>query len=408
MSETAGPSTLDDLFKTKTKVAFKALGGRAKVVYWHFGVAKALETLGYRFAGGLRAPGEARPYGPTILNPLIGSSAGALFACLVAASDKTIDEVAKVRAPAELVFQRTPVDLKSYFRRIRNHTEYRTGRKFRLADLRLIDFAAITARYTVQGLERFIRESVTRDGNRFEDLRTELYILATELDKPRTVVFGGKTSEQLNDYIYQNGVSVSEAAACSMSLPPIYAPAVVSRDGKPTYYIDGELRDPYTTNVAEDSGADLVFVSSVYQAYQFSDAFGSLFNIGMLGIYPQSRDQSMDAKKQIAIYNRRKIDQAIAAVQAFSDRLLSPEQRETLIHLLEIHLEYRRRNTIIYIAPFRDLELYRIDPFDLSEATKRLVMLKGYDRTFQVLQERGLLKRSTQTVFAPAPQPSAG
>ncbi len=405
MSDPSGPSTMDDLFKTKTKVAFKALGGRAKVVYWHFGVAKALESLGYHFVGGPRASGEARPYGPFLLNPVIGSSAGALFACLVAASDRPIDEIAKIRAPAEAVFQRTPVDLRSYFRRVRNHTEYRTGRTFRLADLRLIDFAAITARYTVQGLERFIRQEVTQGMNRFEDLRTELYILATELDNPRTVVFGEKSSDQINDYVYRSGASVSEAAACSMSLPPIYAPFPVSQDGKKTYYIDGELRDPYTTNVAEESGADLIFVSSVYQAYQFSDTFGSLFNIGLLGIYPQSRDQSMDAKKQIAIYNRRKVERALATVETFAQRLLLKEQREALIQLLEIHLDFRRRNTIIYIAPYQDLELYRVDPFDLSEQTKRLVMLKGYDRTFQVLEEQGFLKRFGKTVFAPAPPP---
>ena len=126
-----------------------------------------------------------------------------------------------------------------------------------------------------------------------------------------------------------------------------------------------------------------------------------MFDRGILGVYPQSRDQSMDAKRQMAIYNRRRIHRTIQAVEALAEHMLTPEQRDSLMKVLEMHLEYRRKNTLIYIAPVKDLDLYRVDPFDLSEGTKRLVMIKGYDRTFRALEEQGYLRRSPK-VFAPA------
>jgi predicted acylesterase/phospholipase RssA len=382
----------EKVFADRRKAAFKALGGRAKAVYWHLGVSKALETVGFRFVGGVRVGDEPREYGGTVFNPVIGSSAGALFTAFVARG-YTIDELFSVRIRPEYVFQRNPIHPLRYLRRVGRVVQYRTGKPFRLRDLRLGDLLAWRALYTPQGLERYVREELLKGVNRFEQLRAELYIIATELDDPRVVVFGEKDSGQIYDYKYVSGASISEAAAASMAFPPIYAPCSVAVGRERKYYMDGELRDPFSTHVAEDSGADLVVVSSVYQPFQFSKELGSLFRFGLAGVYPQARDQSLHAKQQNAVLQRRKMAAAVDFVYEYTRRYLPQEVCERLAEELEHRLDCRRRNFIIYINPERDLEVYRVHPFDFSEEARKLVIRHGFARAMEVMCQHGVIEQ---------------
>ena len=62
--------------------------------------------------------------------------------------------------------------------------------------------------------------------------------------------------------------------------------------------IDGEDRDPFTTDVAEDSGADLVFVSSISTPYKYLHSVGSLARLGFPELHAQKATQSRDAKQE--------------------------------------------------------------------------------------------------------------
>lgn len=384
MTEGTQRRTLD--FSIKKKIAFKALGGRAKAVYWHVGVAQALAGVGLRFAGGARAPGAARPYGNGVINPIIGSSSGAVFGAMVA-SGMSLEDLCRFPITREDIFSWSGLRPLDYLRRVRRSCVRRTGRAFRPWHVSIRDLMTMRPRYSVDALERLVRERLLPGLNDFSQLACELYILATALDTPRTVVFGERRTPQKHDYIYLNSVSVSQAAAASMALPPIFIPCKITIGGVETYFIDGELRDPFVTNVAQDAGADCIITSSIYQPFQFADEIGSLIESGLGGIYMQSRDLSIDAKQRLNQLNRQRATDAIRAVDHLTSRILSEEIRTTIIGELERILECPQSTSFLYVSPKKDLELYRIHPFDLSLETRNFVIRRGYHRAVEVLRE---------------------
>ena len=120
---------------------------------------------------------------------------------------------------------------------------------------------------------------------------------------------------------YVRGVPMARAAAGSMAAYPFYAP-VELRDGEGRPFrighytpvvIDGEDRDPFTTDVAEESGADLVFVSSISTPYKYLHSVGSLARLGFPELHAQKATQSRDAKQENAarahVMTRRLFDE---------------------------------------------------------------------------------------------------
>jgi predicted acylesterase/phospholipase RssA len=87
--------------------------------------------------------------------------------------------------------------------------------------------------------------STTGHGNHFDDLQSELYIVAVDLDSGAAVRFG---SEERRD------VSISRAVQASAALPGLYPPVEI--DGH--YYVDGALRRTLHASIALDRGADLL------------------------------------------------------------------------------------------------------------------------------------------------------
>ncbi|MFB6347723.1 MAG: hypothetical protein ABEK50_18560 [bacterium] len=77
MSEAESTIDLED----KTRVGLKLLGGGVPNVAFQFGVTDALMEWGFTISNGCLTEGEEREYGPTTLNPVIGSSSGS-FASL--------------------------------------------------------------------------------------------------------------------------------------------------------------------------------------------------------------------------------------------------------------------------------------------------------------------------------------
>jgi hypothetical protein len=64
--------------------------------------------------------------------------------------------------------------------------------------------------------------------------------------------------------------------------------------------IDGEDRNPFTTDVAEEAGCDLVVVSSISAPYKYLHGLGSLVGRGYAGIHYQKVAQTRDAKQDEA------------------------------------------------------------------------------------------------------------
>jgi predicted acylesterase/phospholipase RssA len=86
---------------------------------------------------------------------------------------------------------------------------------------------------------------ITGHGNRFEDLKCQLYIVAVDLDSGAAVRFG---SESHRD------VTISRAVQASAALPGLYPPVEIN--GR--YYVDGALRRTLHASVALDEGVDML------------------------------------------------------------------------------------------------------------------------------------------------------
>ena len=207
-------------------------------------------------------------------------------------------------------------------------------------------------------------------GRDWEDLRTEAAILAVDLNHPVTLVLGEREDpilalfarqpvrpetihwilgseggrivaafedagvdprdpalapfradpEARNDTLRIHGVPLARAAVGSMATYPFYAPiALEDGQGRPYrlghYRVevqDGEDRNPFTTDVAEERGADLVIVSSISAPYKYLHGFGSLSARGYSAVYQQKTAQGRDAKHE-AVRSAHRTQRALHA-----------------------------------------------------------------------------------------------
>lgn len=209
--------------------------------------------------------------------------------------------------------------------------------------------------WTLEPMGEYIRDQVLR-GRDWEDLRTEAAILAVDLNHPATLVLGEREAPILQLFREQpvgpdaihlilgsegwkiarafedagvdpthpllapfrgnpqarhttvrlSGVPMARAAIGSMASYPFYKPvALEDPAGEPfrighyaVEVLDGEDRNPFTTDVAEESGADLVIVSSISAPYKYLHGFRSLSERGYSAIYQQKTAQSRDSKQE--------------------------------------------------------------------------------------------------------------
>ncbi len=212
--------------------------------------------------------------------------------------------------------------------------------------------------WNLAAIERYLKDEVL-GGRDWHDLRTEAAILVVDLNHPVTLVLGerespllalfreqpvspeaihrvlGSSGERImreferagvdpghpalaplraaphlrNTSLAVRGVPMATAAVGSMATYPFYAPiALKDASGEPFrlghYPVeveDGEDRNPFTTDVAEESGADLVLVSSISAPYKYLHGLGSLARRGYSAMHQQKSAQSRDAKQEDVI-----------------------------------------------------------------------------------------------------------
>jgi len=239
------------------RIALRSTGGKVKAIFWHLGVRCALEARGFTFTSGF---GPRITPQPGEIGFLIGSSAGAIFSLLVAAG-YDVPEILesflgrKSRLPRitnSTIFQRHRRGIVGYVRRVRNAVNLRAGeeifpgsgvgsvpdpesqdiaaeykmtlRKF-LRYFELKDLLVLRSHYSVSGMERWFQELLGGHES-FDELRTTLYILGSDLDTPQTAVFGTRDDDHVW-YRYVSGVPISRAAAASMAIPSVFNPVSV-------------------------------------------------------------------------------------------------------------------------------------------------------------------------------------
>ncbi len=410
---------------SKRKIAFVCSGGASKAGAFHLGVALALQEQGFKFYGGLNPKsGPIQSPRPMEISTYVGSSAGSIIASYLAAGyslDNIFNSFLTKKTPLTDPADMTP--------KVLPRLTYPTMLKIRpgLAGEQLRQVAYLkkivsnlfdgkwedvlqlrwlktTGFFTTAGIEQFFREEVL-PSNSFHDYIADLFIVATQLNHSRKVVFG-KYSYQppAHDLScqYDNDVVISQACAASAALPPLYAPyPVKNRNGTPIHYIDGEIRDTLSTHVAVDAGADLVIASYTHQPYHFMKEIGSLTEYGLAPIVVQSIFLLVEQKINNTIHNNDVQRNAINAVSRYcKEQALTEEHRRRICEILEKELHHRSDVDTIYIHPSpTDAQVFFGDNFSLSPKKLSEYVKSGFRAAIEVLSKYRFEDRRSEPVI---------
>ncbi len=382
----------------KKKLALVLSGGGTKAAAFHIGVAYALRESGFEFLQGLKSDQNQIEPHSKMIQTYIGSSGGSFIATVLAAgysleniSASFLNQV----SPEGSQFFPRPLPRLQYSKMFKIRPEIAKEQVSQFATVRnimgsLIDgrfpsllqlkWLKMTGIFSTAGLEQFIREEVI-PSNRFDDYRPELFIVSTKLNDSQKVVFGKNAySPPPHDprCEYQTHARVSDAVAASASLPVVYAPYTIpDENGRPHYYIDGEIRETLSTHIAVDSGADLVFTSYTHQPYRFVKEIGSLTGLGLPAIVIQSIYILIEQKINSTYESYRSKKAAMNEVYRYcKDAGLGDEQSEKILSILEKELNQSRDLDIIPIHPSSSdtrtflAEHFTLNPRKLSEIVK--------------------------------------
>jgi predicted acylesterase/phospholipase RssA len=259
-------------------------------------------------------------------------------------------------------------------------------RKF-LHHFELKDLLVLRSRYSTGGMEEWFRKLL--DGHEsFDEVRTRLYILASNLDMPQTVVFGSRSEDRLW-YRYLSGVPISRAGAASMAIPSIFNPVSIKVDGRKHYFIDGDVYNPTETMVETDHQCDLAIISSFEAPYRFHPAIGSLHHLGL----PFEVSQTI----ALAIYSRfmqaRNAAKAKwAGLQAARDALAPHVDEETLereCRRIADALDMSLQMKIIHVHPYKNPLLFFGNAFDLSPRSLGKMLVEASLQASDLLDREG-------------------
>ncbi|MCT4642438.1 MAG: patatin-like phospholipase family protein [Bacteriovoracaceae bacterium] len=390
-------TTLDLNELKNKKTALVLSGGVVKAASWHLGVALALEDLGFTFKSNQNSSDEAFKLNrPLEIDTYVGSSAGAAV-CVFLACGYSPQEV--INATLGLSQSRLKkLSYKHMFHFAHNIFRNKNTSKFHLLEdypkaiqKILKPFMTFPGFFSTEGVKKYLLENVL-DADKFEDFIPDLFIVGTQLDHSRKVIFSKynyPNPTHDNTAVYYKGISVSDAAAASMSVPPFYAPYPILNPytNETDYYIDGEIRETLSTHVAEDNNCEVIISSWTHTPLHYQEEVGSLVNHGI----PQIAIQSiylLIQKKIVA--SRAKRATAIDIMDSVHTYMKENKFEQThirnIMSLLEQKLAIKKNVRLIDIAPDHDdYKLFFGNSFSLNPKTTEHTVKAGYKKTMQVL-----------------------
>jgi predicted acylesterase/phospholipase RssA len=357
----------------KKKIALVLSGGGTKAAAFHIGVGYALKEGGFEFYQGLKSDQNVAPPGERAIQTYVGSSGGSFIAAVMAAGYSLENISASFIGKGQEAghkFHPRPLPRLQYMKvfKMRPEIAKEQANQFqtiknvmsglidgRFPSLLQLKWLRMTGIFSTQGLEQFLREEVL-PSNRFEDYRPELFIVGTQLNEARKVVFGK------NEYpppphdpttLYMRNINISDAIAASSALPVIFAPyPIVHESGDKYYYIDGETKETLSTHIAVDAGADLVIQSYTHQPYRWVREVGSLTKLGLPAIVIQGIYTMLEQKINSMYESYLSKKNAMTAVKKYcKDAGIDPEITENIIQVLEAELHQKRNIDLIPIHP---------------------------------------------------------
>ncbi len=375
------------------KIGLVLSGGVVKASAWHLGVTKALTDNGFS----LKSKDSKIPSGPLEISTYVGSSAGALvnlyFACGYTPQEIIDSTIKKISNRLK------PVSYKEMFcfkRPKKKPPQNITTDLFKdwpfLTKQLIKPLINISGFFSTQGIYNYINNELV-DTETFNDFACDMFVIATQLDHSRKVIFSKYNYPTPNnaDRAYYTQTPNSEAIAASMSVPPLYTPFPINNNytGMTDYYIDGEIRETLSTHVAVDNGCDVIFCSWTHTPYHYSDELGSLVSYGLPAISLQTIYLMIQKK---IISSRKRMSQAkdvISIVNKYlNDNNFPKEKTKTLINILEAKLEFKSNVKVIDIFPeHEDFKFFFKNSFSLNPQSTGEVVDAAYRRTVHTLEK---------------------
>ena len=440
--------------REKKRIAFVGSGGAVKALAFHLGVLMALEEYGITVRG----------YGGKYeIVDLVGSSAGSLFGAFVT-NNFSFDRITsfleeksffryfinnKPREKGKLyglsykdIFPPNVPSLndivdtaarrltwKRYKHAVNDLGELvRTfvPEAFRTGDVEgSLEHFLKSAGKDYMGIEGLLREMIPIQAisntdsiekyledileiNDFLQLRRErgidFYVIASELNRPRKAIFGPKRSEYTTDPWadrYVDTVPISTACSASSALPIIYRPKKIVVEGEKNYYIDGEVKQTLSIDVAREAGADLIIISHTLEPYKYDFTKQSLTRHGVVSIITQSVFISVAQKIRSAwqihelkhtIYDyisTPEFQRELDAILKDSGNGKSKKLREHLTEFLQetVAKVLRVDKKIQYIYIPSDNEVFWMDHFNIFPHYMKRLANAGYRRTRESIEQ---------------------
>jgi predicted acylesterase/phospholipase RssA len=394
----------------KKKIALVLSGGGLKAAAYHLGVCLALREKGFKFAGGSTKDVKLHYEDDKMtFKVYVGSSAGAVISTFLASGysiDSIIDAFEKgsvsdltqfIRRKKQFHSRLKPITYLDIFQLNGGHFLSVIPNVLRRQSLITGGIEAliksgfkINGLFTAKGIERYLRKHVLSDNN-FSALGVEHFIVGTQLNHSRKVVFGNfKESKKDKNIYYANFAKISDAVAASTSIPPVFSPyKIMNEKGEDFYFFDGEIRDTLSTHVAADHGADLVISSYSWQPYHYTKRHGSLHNFGIPVIVNQAIYQIVEQKIQKHIEHQQQISAIMHAVDGyFRQADLPAEHRDKLLDILSRRVNYKPDVDYIYIHPNpSDSDMFFVDHFSLNPEILARIVNIGFRSALQTLRK---------------------
>lgn len=396
----------------KKKISFVCSGGANKAGAFHLGVALALQEQGFKFCGGIATDRvQSTEPQPMEISTYVGSSAGSIIAAYLASGyslDNIFNSYLGNKVSEEEMRTYTPKLLpRMTYQKMFNFRQFLTVdqigqlRQFRSALFHLFEgnwdalielkWLKMTGIFSTSGIEQYMRTEVL-PSNSFKHFIPDLFIIATQLNHSRKVVFGSKIFNppaEDQTCLYDTDTLVSDACAASTALPLIFSPYGIKKGNQTIHYIDGEIRDTLSSHVAADAGADLIIASYTHQPYHFHTDIGSLTQYGISAIVIQSIYLLIEQKIKNHIYNREANRRAIDAVSKYCKSVdISEKHRHHICTLLESKLNYRSNVDYIYINPRpNDSKLFLAEHFSFSPKKMKEIVRSGFRAAIDTLRK---------------------
>jgi predicted acylesterase/phospholipase RssA len=394
---------MDDTRNSRTYLVLG--GGGIKAAAYHFGVCLALKNRGFQFVGGPSSLSNNKNENDLIISGYVGSSAGAFFAALLSyghdvdslsavfnkqflfSEKKTNSTIERIKYSTIFSLNKTKL-FKEYLRFVSRKSKSDFGG----FESRLKGFFKATGLFSMNAIEKYLEKS-SFGISKFENLAADLKIVASFLDKPNRAIFGPSLKSCnifSNNDEYFSKVSIKDAVAASMSLPPLFSPYCITfNDDSKEFFFDGEIRNTLSTDIAVSSGASLVISSYATVPYRKNETFGSLSNYGVPTILNQALYMTVEQKiEKYKLDLQQKRDLYLEISNLLNEKPFKLIEKNLVLNLIEKKLDYKHSVRHIFISPTEShSELFFLDHFSLDKKILDRIVKVGYKSAQEALNK---------------------